>query len=365
MDLTGQQWQQFTEALVDAFPSYPRLSQMVQFRLERNLAAISGDSSLTNVAFTLIQQLKAEGQLTKLIQAARESNPSNPKLLAFAQQFELGPTTPPRTELEKIIKQGNRFLDIHKWRERLGQIEVQVCRVEVNRNDGFVEYGTGFLLGPSVVMTNYHVMQSVIEKKQAAAKDVILRFDYKRIQNGTILNPGKEYHLTNDEWLIDSSPPSPVDWEEDPKSGVPSPNELDFVLLRVDGIPGDATVGEKDEPGAPTRGWITPRMEEYTFAPATPLCIVQHPRHQPLKLAIDMESIIGLNTNGTRIQYKTNTEPGSSGSPCFTIDWELVGIHHSGGPDYLPKYNEGIPMNLILKRLEKKGLLHELGRQEL
>ena len=31
------------------------------------------------------------------------------------------------------------------------------------------------------------------------------------------------------------------------------------------------------------------------------------------------------------VQYSTDTEPGSSGSPVFNQDWEIVGLHHRGG----------------------------------
>jgi len=32
------------------------------------------------------------------------------------------------------------------------------------------------------------------------------------------------------------------------------------------------------------------------------------------------------------LYYTTDTEPGSSGSPCFNDQWELIGLHHSGVP---------------------------------
>ena len=365
MELTGQQWQQLTDALVEAFPSYARMSQMVRFRLARNLATISGDPSLTTVAFELIGTSQAEGWTPRLLLAARESNPGNPRLLAFSQQFELAPATPPRPELEKIIRKTNKFLDVNTWRERLGQVEAQVCRVEVKAGSGDTEYGTGFLLGSSVVMTNYHVMQRVIENQQARPEDVILRFDYKRIKDGTVLNPGKEYRLAADDWLIDKSPPSPVDTKPEPKNGVPQADQLDYALLRVDGAPGDEAVGANPEPEAPPRGWIVPPAAEYLFEPGTALYIVQHPRSDPLKLAIDMEAIIGTNANGTRVTYRTNTEPGSSGSPCFNIDWELVALHHSGDPAYKPTFNEGIPIKAIFGLIEQRGFTDQLGKQEL
>jgi V8-like Glu-specific endopeptidase len=37
------------------------------------------------------------------------------------------------------------------------------------------------------------------------------------------------------------------------------------------------------------------------------------------------------------LQYTTSTEPGSSGSPVFDDEFQVVGIHHSGG--MLPEPN--------------------------
>ncbi len=360
--LTGQQYEQFTQALVDAYAPQ-RLTEMVRFRLDRNLAAIALGDDLQEIVFKLIGTAEAEGWTDRLLLAARESNPGNPQLLAFAQQFGLAPSTPPRPELERLIKTTNSFLDIAKWRQRLGEIEGQVCRVEAPGS-----YGTGFLLGPDVVMTNYHVVQHLIEQDGAGAGSVALRFDYKRLEDGTTLNPGKEYRLAP-EWLIDRSPMSPVDLQPEPKSNVPQPNELDYALLRVEGSPGLDKIGDSPDPGAPSRKWIEALTEPYDFVPDTPLFIVQHPQGDPLKLALDDDAVIGLNANVTRVTYKTNTEAGSSGSPCFNANWDLVALHHSGDPNFdpghKPTYNEGIPFSAIANLLHERGHTDKLGEQQL
>jgi V8-like Glu-specific endopeptidase len=90
-----------------------------------------------------------------------------------------------------------------------------------------------------------------------------------------------------------------------------------------------------------------------------PLLIAQHPQGEPIKLAIDMDAVLGLNGNATRVRYATNTEPGSSGSPCFDMDWTLVALHHMGDPRWRnPQYNEGVPISLIRARLARQGALN-------
>ncbi len=253
--------------------------------------------------------------------------------------------------MERIVKKTNSFLDVNTWREQLGKIEAQVCRIEITQNNNFQSFGTGFLIAPNVVITNYHVIEPVI-LSQATPNNVILRFDYKKLPEGKVINPGTEYRLLEDDWLIDKSPYV--------ENSSPTLDGLDYALLRVDGVPGEETIA-KNDPNASQRGWINlPKEPYYKFLPDTPLLIVQHPDAKPLKLAFDTEAIININENGTTVKYKTNTEPGSSGSPCFDINWNLVALHRSGDPSYNPAYNAGSPFSAICARLEKQGLLEEL-----
>ncbi|MBW4629277.1 MAG: serine protease [Brasilonema octagenarum HA4186-MV1] len=356
MKLTGPQYKQFTQALIDAFPEQQRLAELVQFQFGKNLNAIAMGNDLQAIVFRLIQAAEAEGWVDKLIAGARESSPGNPALFVFAQEFNLATPMPPqlsaRGALEKIINKTNSFLDVNTWREKLGTIEAQVCRLEITNNNNKKEFGTGFLIAPNVVMTNYHVIESV-DSGQANASNVILRFDYKQLADGNIINKGTEYRLVEDDWLIDKSPYT--------KNTLPTPDELDYALLRVDGVPGEEAIAKNSDPNAPQRGWISLPTQAYEFLPETPLLIVQHPKAEPLKLAFDTDAIININENGTTVKYKTNTQPGSSGSPCFDINWNLVALHHSGDPDWRnPTYNAGTPFSAICSRLEKQDLLADL-----
>lgn len=81
-----------------------------------------------------------------------------------------------------------------------------------------------------------------------------------------------------------------------------------------------------------------------------------------MKLALDTDAVIGRNANRTRIRYKTNTDPGASGSPCFTMDWDLAALHHYGDPAWQqPMFNQGIPIELIRRRIVEKGHLASIS----
>ena len=58
--------------------------------------------------------------------------------------------------------------------------------------------------------------------------------------------------------------------------------------------------------------------------------IVQHPNGLPKQLAFRDNQVTDLLDDF--VHYRADTEPGSSGSPVFNDQWEMVGLHHSGVP---------------------------------
>ena len=115
---------------------------------------------------------------------------------------------------------GSKYLDIELWHNKLAVRGNQVCRIEISSNTDRSVFGTGFLIGPDVVITSYHNIEAVVDPK-----DITLRFGYKRLGNGRTIDMGKVYHLALKDWLIDYSPTNLP----------PSPNALDYALLRVEG----------------------------------------------------------------------------------------------------------------------------------
>jgi hypothetical protein len=365
--LSGAQINAFKKALLDAFPTVPALDQMLRVYLDRQRQPIALGDNLDEIVFKVIETAETESWTAELLAGARSANPPNDALLLFAQPFGLAPASPGGIQLQNTIREANSTLDPVPWRARMAEIEGQVCRVEVYLGQP-PQYGTGFLVGPSLVMTNYHVVEPVI-KKEIKPEKVALRFDYKALSDGLTVRAGTAYELAydlpDDQWLVAASPYSAVDETGGP--GDPETWELDYALLRVKGTPGKDPVGGPDiqlEQPRP-RGWIEIPAGEHDFEKYRSIFIVQHPEDGPLKFALDTNSVLGLNGKRTRVRYATTTRPGSSGSPCFDGNWNLVALHHSGDPKF-PKlrraeYNQGIPLAAILTLLgEKKGLLGQL-----
>ena len=256
--------------------------------------------------------------------------------------------------LEKIVKKYLAFLDPVLLRDGLLRAEGAVCRVEVNDRDGLM--GTGFLVGPDALLTNHHVLEPVLNGRSAPGA-VHFRFDYKRLANGRTAD-GVLASLHATDWRLDDCPCTPGEARGAPGDEPPTHDQLDYALVRLDRPVGDEPVA----PGGPKRGWLRVPAAAPALTPKMPILILQHPNRAPLQVALDTEGVLGVNGNGTRVRYATNTAGGSSGSPCCDVHWNLVALHHYGDPAYKhPRYNQGVPIAAVRARVEKQGRGGALG----
>ena len=90
--------------------------------------------------------------------------------------------------------------------------------------------------------------------------------------------------------------------------------------------------------------------------------ILQHGGGRALQMAVDTEAFVTLNRRKTRVYYRTTTEGGSSGSPCFDMDMNFVALHQAfvsrlGKDD---KANTGVPVDAIYRLLDKRGKLGDV-----
>ncbi|NRD68456.1 trypsin-like peptidase domain-containing protein, partial [Corallococcus exiguus] len=245
--------------------------------------------------------------------------------------------------LARIVQQSRLALTPQAWRDRLTTLSRRVCRVEL---EGGRALGTGFLVAPDIVLTNSHV----IEHRLLEALRV--RFDLKVLPDRIAVHPGRVYAVTA---CLAQSPHSPADLMH-PRPREATRDELDYAFLQIQDAPGEDRVG--DGP----RGFVPLAPSSPTaFEPGALALVVQHPKGRPMQVALDTFQTV--NRSQTRVTYCTNTHPGSSGSPCFTPDLELVALHHSGDPrpgHESAEDDEGIPLDAIRGSLSG-SVLRRLG----
>lgn len=353
MTLTRSQATALADALVSAIPTYEELRQIVQYGLDQSLDAMAPDGDLQQMTSNLVASVQTQpNAVARLVTAAREARPDDPGLIAIAQGLGLAPEVPAARDQEEALERAvdplSMLVDLPTWLSRGGRLEAQVCLIELRGKP----HGTGFLVGPDAVMTNYHVVETVLNGGATPA-DLTVLFDYKRAADGTVINPGVRYALASPAWLIDASPYHPAERAGE-SDAIPAPDQLDYALLHTAKTPGTDPVGGTL---GPPRGWIVPRAEEYPFAAGDILYVIQHPRGAPLKIATG--TVNGMNANRSRVTYQPTTDKGSSGSPVFNRDWELVALHHSG----VKTHNQGIPIAAIRRQLTKRGFAAALGAE--
>jgi hypothetical protein len=126
-------------------------------------------------------------------------------------------------------------------------------------------------------------------------------------------------------------------------TGDPQDDQLDYALLPLAERPGDA------------RGWYALDPLPRLLALNDFLFVCQHAGGQMLQLA--MGTITDFPGKALRIRYDVTTEPGSSGSPCFSAELDPVGLHHAADPAATPTYNQAVPLWLIARDAKAKGAL--------
>jgi hypothetical protein len=346
LTLNGMQKKDLRRALLAAFPSASELRRMTSDQLDENLAAITAQSeSLEQNAFDLISWAEAHGRLAELVSAGRNQNSGNPDLQDFAARIGLSSAASVKTStLEKVVSSNATFLDVAKWRAELTRAEWRVCRVD---RDG-QGFGTGFLVGADLVLTNHHVVDDLLGGSSLPSS-WSCRFDHKLSETGGVISMGRVVKLASD-WKVDAAPPSDVDGLADPKPHDPAEGELDYALLRLAEPVGAEPVG-KGSSAEEARGWVQVPSGPVDYPAKRVIASLQHPKTLPMKLALGMDETLEVTGGGRRLHYKVPTEPGSSGSPVFDGDFGLIALHHSGDPkEPKPAYNEGIPIALIAAR---------------
>lgn len=341
--LSGQESKQFRIALCSAFPTRNKLKMMLREELDLRLDEISDQGNLTDDTAAVIAHAEETGITRSLIEAASRANQGNPSLKAFIARYKVAPQRAVEqrgANLEKIVRPNLSYKSPRLWRDRLEQLERTVCRIE----RGGEAVGTGFLVAPDILLTNYHVMMAAIPSGSASTYRA--RFDYQLGLDG-VPDDGCVVAF-HEKWNLGSSPFHPADTKPLPKNTEPDTDHLDYAFIRLASAIGDEVIDEVGETKI-ARGFVPLAGKAGKLDVGSPLFILQHPAGSPLRLALDTDAILTINAPRTRVRYKTNTEPGSSGSPCFDADWNLVALHHSGDPreTMTPAYNEGIPIDTL------------------
>ena len=251
--------------------------------------------------------------------------------------------------LERVIGTadflGVDFLEIALAVSRfVGRINL---RTRPGRTEGF---GTGFMVSPRLLLTNNHVLGTPSDARYSEVE-----FDYQYDRNDRLL-PVVVYGLEPEAFFVTS-------------------RELDFTLVAV-------RESSLNGIGLGRYGWSPLIGAEGKCLLGDPLNVVQHPKGQAKQIVLRSNQLVDLFDDFAH--YVADTEPGSSGSPVYNDEWEVVCLHHSGVPktedgnlvakdgsvwregmdpdDLAWVANEGVRVSSIVAHLKKERLSGEQAR---
>ena len=249
--MPGVQIEEVRNALLEAF-SRDSFSQMLRFRLDKKLDHIVAQGAFGTEVFNLLERAEEEGWDVALVREAYRFNPGNISMLRIYEKYGLGPDIgvqfggitqgshrASEVGFESIVSRNNPAFDIGLWLKRLTEIKLRVCRVDINGS----AQGTGFLIGPEAVLTNFHVVESVWSD-QPSTSALSCLFDYELLADGKP-TPGLRVQVAQESGVLAHSKYSPAEREGKPDRTLPSLNELDFALLRL-----SAPIGGQPAAGA-------------------------------------------------------------------------------------------------------------------
>jgi V8-like Glu-specific endopeptidase len=205
------------------------------------------------------------------------------------------PTNPPHEPFDVVTDEGaeRRILDEPTlldvaFLRRGTELAAGVCRLLVHTHTG-AWHGTGFHIGGNRLLTNHHVL---FDANGDPAHSVEAWFGYERAFDGADLRhqvvrgvPASIRGAADHDWAV-------IDLERDPPDGTP--------VIGVDG--------------------------PQTVRPGDRVYIIQHPNGAPKKIGMIHNEV--THADDDVVQYLTDTEVGSSGSPVFDERWRLVALHH-------------------------------------
>ncbi|HEY4036772.1 MAG TPA: trypsin-like peptidase domain-containing protein [Ktedonobacteraceae bacterium] len=318
------------EALAMLFDTQ-QSSRLVARDAKLNLARIPFGATIQYTWQAILDEAEKQGKTADVIGVALKDYPNN-RVLSQLQRsiIHSGTDDQPITDdqlswksirtadvLEKIMGMQDTFLPI-SWFET--GIQRSRCVVRIKRHDHTI--GTGFLVKQNCILTNHHVLPT-----KDIAKHAIIQFNYQKSADGL------DYEPTN--------------FQLDPDAGFQTSSINDWTLVCVKGE-------ANSQWGAIELRPVEIKVNGYAN-------IIQHPAGEAKKLAC-YHNVIAY-VDDTRIQYLTDTLPGSSGSAVFDSQWNIIALHHAGGQLREPTTqrvvyrNEGININCIIQELHDKLLL--------
>lgn len=366
LSVNNEQRERLVKALLGAYLTPVDFANAIWiktgFNLGDEMSLAGGKRSVVSAA---VQLADGQGWLEQLVRAAASGAPLSVPLKDLSVELGLVPlpsapvhtpplVTPGDGALQEVIRKRRPPILMQLFSERLQVISRTVCWIGLKdplQNNP--QLGSGFLVGPNLLLTNFHVVRRLINKELERGA-VICRFDHlSGSASGASAGLGEDWCIDHASWASS---------DEFVGGGAPTADDLDYALVRLNSDVGSGLVHGAE------RGWLRIAADPPPVLKDDLLFVVQHParvEQQEGAQRIAFGVVMGFEHDDRRIRYDTGTTPGSSGSPAFTVDLQPTALHQGSEPliDTSRRpvasqrtYNQGIPLRLIIRRLRERQI---------
>jgi V8-like Glu-specific endopeptidase len=202
-------------------------------------------------------------------------------------------------------------------------------------------YGTGFLVGPDLVLTAAHVVAPLMDgdvPRVGSERDATIEF-FNQLE-GVGMWPVRCRLRPSPEWLISKSAQDGTGTLMGGNSPEQTANSLDYALIRLTEPVGSAIgVVDIDEPPDPRK---SDRLTVIGYGGGSECLYDDH--------VVDEHDAVSH-----RIHHEVSTVDGMSGGPCLDGDGRAVAIHEGSIRVAVPPYNRSVALCAIRACMRSEG----------
>jgi len=342
------------------------LSWLATASLNIDLLRAEGGSvgDMAALSSKLVTRLIDADKLEEALALLKSEAKQNPYLVVGLREILEGRRLD-SPQLQSLLTDYEPFFNSARFQRMLPRVSSVVCAVAVKNQ----LRGTGFLIGPDLVLTNYHVIPECLRPngvadtfiQDAVGNELQFVFDYQHEPPPQL--SGTAADRSGRGMVVRAAAKWPVHARRTRKGeGTVAAEAVglqhDYVVVRLERDIGNrpSRVG-----GGWIRGWLPLPKQECDYVSQKRVVVFQHPGGMAQQL--DVGYFVQLDGSSTRAWYRVSTAQGSSGGAAVDANGELLALHNAAvesppgppAPTREDRVNQGVRIDTIAADLRGCG----------
>ena len=317
------------------------------------------------LAQRLVQVLAAEQRLADAVALLRREAHINGRLMLGLNCILRGQRLDADAALQAFVNDYEPFISSASVQTVLPRVIRSVCAVWLGEPHNKI-VGTGFLIGPEHVLTNFHVIEAALSVQadgsitaNAPSSSLYFIFDYLAEPPPKLPPPKAPCSSCNgvairaaDDWLVHAR--QSLAHDGTPHAAAEVKTEYDYAVVKlatpIGGRPARSS-------GGAIRGWLALPEQVDVLVAKKRVMLFQHPGATCQQY--DMGDFIKADINRKRVWYSVSSAKGSSGGAAVDSDGAVFALHNAEvlcpPAPVGSTYNQGVRIDAIAKDLQERG----------